>query len=95
MYINTEKTTALLVTEKRLQHKISEETTSVNLCLDGTNIDQLSHHQLLGKIENFRHMGQKSPMLTLVPEIAYYMATVVVYFLFPQDFFFSVKITKY
>ena len=47
MYINTEKTEALLVTGKRLQHKLSEETTSLNLCLDGTNIDQLSHHKLL------------------------------------------------
>ena len=42
MYINTEKTKVLLVTGKRLQHKLSEETTSLRLCFDGSNIDQLS-----------------------------------------------------
>ena len=50
MYINTEKTKALLVTEKRLQHKLSEETATLKLRLDATNIDQLSHHKLLGLI---------------------------------------------
>ena len=50
MYINTEKTKALLVTGKRLQHKLSEETATLKLRLDATNIDQLSHHKLLGLI---------------------------------------------
>ena len=50
MYINTEKTKVLLVTGKRLQHKLSEETASLKLRLDATNIDQLSHHKLLGLI---------------------------------------------
>ena len=40
MYINTEKTKALLVTGKRLQHKLSEETATLKLRLDATNIDK-------------------------------------------------------
>ena len=39
MYINTEKTKALLVTGKRLQHKLSEETATLKFRLDATNID--------------------------------------------------------
>ena len=50
MYTNTEKTNALLVTGKRLQHKLCEETATLKLHLDATNIDQLSHHKLLGLI---------------------------------------------
>ena len=50
MYINTEKTKALLVTGKRLQHKLSEETATLKLRLDATNIDQLSHQKLPGLI---------------------------------------------
>ena len=50
MYINTEQTKALLVTGKRLQHKLSEETATLKLRLDATNIDQLSHDKLLGLI---------------------------------------------
>ena len=50
MYINTEKTKALLVTGKRLQHKLSEETATLKLRLDANNIDQLSHRKLLGLI---------------------------------------------
>ena len=50
MYINTEKTKALLVTGKWLQHKLSEETATLKLRLDATNIDKLSHHKLLGLI---------------------------------------------
>ena len=50
MYINTEKTEALLVTGKRLQHKLSEETATLKLRLDANNIDQLSHRKLLGLI---------------------------------------------
>ena len=50
MYISTEKTKALLVTGKRLQHKLSEETASLKLRLGATNIDQLSHHNFLGLI---------------------------------------------
>ena len=40
----------MAVTGKRLQHKLSEETASLQLRLDATNIDQLSHHKLLGLI---------------------------------------------
>ena len=40
----------LLVTGKRLQHKLCEETATLKLRLDATNIDQLSHHKLLGLI---------------------------------------------
>ena len=50
MYINTEKTKALLVAGKRLQHKLSEETATLKLRLDATNIDQLSDRKLLGLI---------------------------------------------
>ena len=50
MYINTEKTKALLVTGKKLQHKLSEETATLKLRLDATNIGRLSHHTLLGLI---------------------------------------------
>ena len=50
MYINTEKTKALLFTGKRLQHKLSEEIATLKLRLDATNINQLSHHKLLGLI---------------------------------------------
>ena len=48
MFINTEKTKALF--GKRLQHKLTEETASLQLRHDATNIDQLSHHKLLGLI---------------------------------------------
>ena len=34
MYINTEKTKALLVTEKRLRHMLGEETATLKLRLD-------------------------------------------------------------
>ena len=40
----------MAVTGKRLQHKLSEETANLQLRLDATNIDQLSHHKLLGLI---------------------------------------------
>ena len=48
MFINTEKTKALL--GKRLQYKLTEETASLQPRLDATNIDQLSRHKLLGLI---------------------------------------------
>ena len=50
MYINTEETKALLVTGKRLQHKLHVETASLQLCLNTTNITQISHHKLQGLI---------------------------------------------
>ena len=50
MYINTEKTKALIVTAKRLQHKLREETATLKLRLDANNIDQLSHRKLVGLI---------------------------------------------
>ena len=50
MYINTEETKALLVTGKRLQHKLCEETASLQLRHNATNITQISHHKLLGLI---------------------------------------------
>ena len=37
-----------LLREKRLQHKLGEEAATLKLRLDATNIDQLSHHKLLG-----------------------------------------------
>ena len=40
MYINTDKTKALLFTGKRLQHKLSAETATLKLRPDATNIDQ-------------------------------------------------------
>ena len=46
MYINNETTKALLVTGKMLQHKLSEDTATLKLRLDATNIDQLSHDKL-------------------------------------------------
>ena len=50
MYINTEETKALLVSGKRLQHKLHVATASLQLCLNATNITQISHHKLLGLI---------------------------------------------
>ena len=50
LYINTKKTKALLVTEKRLQTKLRAETTSLQLHLNATNINQILHHKLLGLI---------------------------------------------
>ena len=39
-----------LVTGKRLQHKLCEETASLQLRHNATNITQISHHKLLGLI---------------------------------------------
>ena len=50
LYINTKKTKALLVTEKRLQTKLRVETASLQLHLNATNINQILHHKLLGLI---------------------------------------------
>ena len=50
LYINTKKTKVLLVMEKRLQHKLSVETASLQLHLNATNINQILHHKLLGLI---------------------------------------------
>ena len=48
---STEKKTKVsLVARKRLQHKFSEETATLKLRLDATNVDQLSYHKLLGLI---------------------------------------------
>ena len=52
MYINTEETKALLVTGKRLQHKLCVETASLQLRHNTTNITQISHHKLQGFIIN-------------------------------------------
>ena len=46
LYINTKKTKALLVMEKRLQPTLRAETASMQLHLNGTNM----HHKLLGLI---------------------------------------------
>ena len=61
MYINTEKSKALVVTGKRLQHKLSEETATLKLCLDATNIDKLSRHKLLGLIID-KDLSFEAPM---------------------------------
>ena len=50
LYINSKKTKALLVMEKRLQHKLRVETASLQLHLNATNINQILHHKLLGLI---------------------------------------------
>ena len=50
MYINTEETKALLVTGERLQHKLHVETASLQLCVNATNITQISHYKLQGLI---------------------------------------------
>ena len=50
LYINTKKTKALLVIEKRLQHKLRVETASLQLHLNATNINQILHHKLVGLI---------------------------------------------
>ena len=50
LYINTKKTKAVLVTEKRLQTKLRAETASLQLHLNATNINQILHHKLLGLI---------------------------------------------
>ena len=50
LHFNTEETKALLVTGKRFQHKLHVETASLQLCLNTTNITQISHHKLQGLI---------------------------------------------
>ena len=50
LYINAKKIKALLVMEKRLQHKLCVETASLQLHLNATNINQILHHKLLGLI---------------------------------------------
>ena len=50
LYFNTKKTKALLVTEKRLQHKLRAETANLQLHLNATNISQILHHKLLGLV---------------------------------------------
>ena len=41
MYINTEKTKALLITGKRFQHQLSAETATLQLLFNATNIEQI------------------------------------------------------
>ena len=48
LYINTKKTKALLVMEKRLQHKLRVETASLQLHLNATNINQIFASQVTG-----------------------------------------------
>ena len=50
LYINTRKTKALPVMEKRLQPTLRAETASLQLHLNATNINQILHHKLLGLI---------------------------------------------
>ena len=50
LYINTKKTKALLVMEKRLQPTLRVETAILQLHLNATNINQILHHKLLGLI---------------------------------------------
>ena len=73
MFINTEKTKALL--GKTLQHKLTEETASLQLRHDATNIDQLSYHKLLGLIIDkdlsfFRHI---SPYLKQTNKLIFFI----------------------
>ena len=55
LYINTKKTKALLVMEKRLQPTLRVETAILQLHLNATNINEILHHKLLGLILALKH----------------------------------------
>ena len=55
LYINTKKTKALLVMEKRLQPMLRVETAILQLHLNATNINEILHHKLLGLILALKH----------------------------------------
>ena len=55
LYINTKKTKALLVMEKRLQPMLRVETAILQLHLNATNINEILHHKLLGSILALKH----------------------------------------
>ena len=66
LYINTKKTKALLVTRKRLQHKLCVETASSQPHHNATNINQILHHKLLGLIidKNLSFEAHKDELCT-------------------------------
>ena len=47
MFINTEKTKAMLVEGKRLQKKLVPDQPQFDVCLNGTRVDEVSSHKLL------------------------------------------------
>ena len=47
LYINTKKTKALLVMEKRLQPTLRVETAILQLHLNATNINEILHHKIV------------------------------------------------
>ena len=55
LYINTKKTKALLVMEKRLQPTLRVETAILQLHLNATNINEILHHKLPGLILALKH----------------------------------------
>ena len=55
LYINTKKTKALLVMEKRLQPTLRVETAILQLHLNATNINEILHHKLLVLILALKH----------------------------------------
>ena len=55
LYINTKKTKALLVMEKRLQPTLRVETAILQLHLNATNINEILYHKLLGLILALKH----------------------------------------
>ena len=50
IFINTEKTKAMLVKGKRLKKKLVPDQPQFEVCLNGTRVDEVSSHKLLGVI---------------------------------------------
>ena len=50
LYINTQKTKALLVTEKRLRRRMDQDTAMLDVVTDTAEIEQVASHKLLGLI---------------------------------------------
>ena len=50
MYINTQKTTALLVTGKRLRRRMDQDSGKLEVVTDTAEIEQVASHKLRGLI---------------------------------------------
>ena len=50
MYIDTQKTKALLVTGKRLRRRMDQDTAMLEVAMDTAEIEQVASHKLLGLI---------------------------------------------
>ena len=48
MFINIEKTKSMLITGKRLRHKLPPDSTDLQIQLHNTDIEQVTNHKLLG-----------------------------------------------